>query len=200
MYDLDFDFTAEHPKADMSKVDVIRVNGKEYLAADNVLEIIKKERKRYSPHQPSGAWACDNIRQDVTEKWLTATQQTGALHEIYKKGYYETLQQRGHCRDCKWWKDSDGVYRRGVSAESKCPINRTEVLEGNGYCYMFEPQESDDCISRQAVLSYIYNDLGLGDEENGADVERQIALEEFYEYIKSLPPVTVLALKGGGSE
>ena len=47
----------------------------------------------------------------------------------------------GHCKDCKWWKDSDGVYRRGVHAESQCPINRREVLEGNGYCYMFEPQE-----------------------------------------------------------
>ena len=45
-----------------------------------------------------------------------------------------------HCKDCKWWKDSDGVYRRGVGAESQCPINRIEVLEGDGYCYMFEPQ------------------------------------------------------------
>ena len=44
----------------------------------------------------------------------------------------------GHCRDCKWWKDSDGAYRRGVGAESQCPINRKEVYEGNGYCYMFE--------------------------------------------------------------
>ena len=36
----------------------------------------------------------------------------------------------GHCKDCRWWKDNDGVYRRGVGAESKCP--------------MFEPQESED--------------------------------------------------------
>ena len=49
----------------------------------------------------------------------------------------------GHCKDCKWWKDSDGEYRRGCSAESQCPINRREVYEGNGYCYMFEPQESE---------------------------------------------------------
>lgn len=48
----------------------------------------------------------------------------------------------GHCKDCKWWKDSDGTYCRGIHAESKCPINRKEVYEGNGYCYMFEPQES----------------------------------------------------------
>ena len=43
------------------------------------------------------------------------------------------------CKDCKWWKDNDGVYRRGIEAESQCPINRKEVFEGNGYCYMFEP-------------------------------------------------------------
>jgi hypothetical protein len=50
----------------------------------------------------------------------------------------------GRCKDCKWWKDSDGLYRRGGYAESQCPINRREVFEGEGYYYMFEPQESDD--------------------------------------------------------
>ena len=49
----------------------------------------------------------------------------------------------GRCKDCKWWKDSDGVYRRGVRAESQCPINRREVFEGTGYCYMYDPQESE---------------------------------------------------------
>lgn len=49
----------------------------------------------------------------------------------------------GHCKDCKWWKDSDGEYRRGCRAESKCPINRKEVYEGNGYCYLYEPQERE---------------------------------------------------------
>lgn len=49
-----------------------------------------------------------------------------------------------HCKNCKWWKDSDGEYRRDIGAESKCPINRKEVFEGNGYCYMFKPQESED--------------------------------------------------------
>jgi hypothetical protein len=48
------------------------------------------------------------------------------------------------CRDCKWWRDSDGEYRRGCGAESKCPINRREVFEGNGYCYLYEPQKSED--------------------------------------------------------
>ena len=50
----------------------------------------------------------------------------------------------GHCRDCKWWKDSDGAFRRGIEAESQCPMNRIEVYEGNGYCYMFEPQERSE--------------------------------------------------------
>lgn len=50
----------------------------------------------------------------------------------------------GYCKDCKWWKDNDGVYRRGIGAESKCPINSKKVYEGNGYCYLFEPQESEN--------------------------------------------------------
>ena len=50
----------------------------------------------------------------------------------------------GRCKNCKWWKDSDGAYRRGVGAESQCPINRREVFEGNGYCYMFEPSEDKE--------------------------------------------------------
>lgn len=53
---------------------------------------------------------------------------------------------KGICRDCKWWKDSDGNYRRGIGAESKCPINTETVCNGFGYCYMFEPKgaESED--------------------------------------------------------
>ena len=47
------------------------------------------------------------------------------------------------CKDCKWWKDSDGVYRRDIGAESQCPMNRKEVYEGNGYCFLFKPQESE---------------------------------------------------------
>ena len=38
------------------------------------------------------------------------------------------------CKDCKYWKDSDGVYRRGWGVESKCPINTKEVYEGHFYC------------------------------------------------------------------
>lgn len=39
----EIDFVAEHPKKDMSKVNRIIVNGKVYLAADKVLEIIDIE-------------------------------------------------------------------------------------------------------------------------------------------------------------
>ena len=53
-------------------------------------------------------------------------------------------QEPKKCKDCKWWKDSDGVYRRGVKAESRCPINTVSVANGWGYCYMFEPQERSD--------------------------------------------------------
>ena len=50
-----------------------------------------------------------------------------------------------------------------------------------------EQKSCDDCISRQAVLSYISNDLGFGDEENGYDLVRKIAQEEIYNFVKSLP-------------
>lgn len=43
-----------------------------------------------------------------------------------------------HCKECRWWKDSDGIYRRGIEAESICPINTKKVFDGDGYCYMFE--------------------------------------------------------------
>ena len=45
------------------------------------------------------------------------------------------------CKDCKYWKDSDGVYRRGLDAESKCPLNLKEVCEGTFYCGMAERRE-----------------------------------------------------------
>ena len=66
--------------------------------------------------------------------------------EIQKAYELGKAEQRkvGHCKDCKWWKDSDGAFRRGIGAESQCPLNREEVYEGNGYCYMFEPQEGEN--------------------------------------------------------
>ena len=49
-----------------------------------------------------------------------------------------------YCKDCKWWKDSNGAFRRGIGAESICRINTDIVYQGDGYCYLFEPQESED--------------------------------------------------------
>lgn len=54
----------------------------------------------------------------------------------------------GRCKDCKWWKDSDSMYRRGSHAESQCPINRKEVFEGNGYCYMYKPREAEEEVNK----------------------------------------------------
>ncbi len=51
--------------------------------------------------------------------------------------------QTGQCKNCKWWKDSDGVYRRGSRAESRCPINHEEVYKGNGYCFLYESQKGE---------------------------------------------------------
>lgn len=47
------------------------------------------------------------------------------------------------CHECKHWKDSDGVYRRGISAESKCPVNSRQVYEGTFFCGMAERRTDD---------------------------------------------------------
>lgn len=49
-----------------------------------------------------------------------------------------------YCKDCKWWKESDGTYKRGLGAESKCPMNTETVYKGEGYCYMAEPKEGEE--------------------------------------------------------
>lgn len=66
--------------------------------------------------------------------------------------------------------------------------NRVRQLEKR--VKALEQERCEDTVSRQAVLDYIYNDLGLGDEENGKDVKRQMELERSYKYVKSLPSVT----------
>ena len=50
----------------------------------------------------------------------------------------------GTCKDCKHWKDSDGVYRRGIGAESKCPVNNSRVFEGTFCCADFISKEVQD--------------------------------------------------------
>ncbi len=75
--------------------------------------------------------------------------ETYAMSESEKEFYREIRKalepKTGYCKDCKWWKDSDGTYRRDVRAESKCPINTKTVYLGDGYCYKFEPKvESEE--------------------------------------------------------
>lgn len=48
-----------------------------------------------------------------------------------------------HCKECKHWKDSDGVYRRGYNAESKCKVNCEEVMRGTWFCADGERNEDD---------------------------------------------------------
>jgi argonaute-like protein implicated in RNA metabolism and viral defense len=48
------------------------------------------------------------------------------------------------CHECKHWKDSDGVYRRGISAESKCPVNSRQVYEGTFFCGMAERKKPNE--------------------------------------------------------
>lgn len=37
--------------------------------------------------------------EDVTEKWLTATQNASALEKAYRKGYYDALQRQKESED-----------------------------------------------------------------------------------------------------
>ena len=81
----------------------------------------------------------DEIRKDVV-----IIHNEGGYFGTVPSEIKPSVEKTGHCKDCKWWKDSDGVYRRGVGAESKCPINNVSVNHGFGYCYMYEPQESEE--------------------------------------------------------
>lgn len=51
--------------------------------------------------------------------------------------------------ECKHWKDSDGVYRRGINAESKCPVNSRQVYEGTFFCGMAERRTDGEETDRK---------------------------------------------------
>ncbi len=76
-------------------------------------------------------------------KWKECAKEHNQLADWLKdyKRLKEQEPKTGHCKDCKHWKDSDGVYRRGVDAESKCPMNTKAVHDGDGYCYLFSKNE-----------------------------------------------------------
>ena len=83
--------------------------------------------------------------------------------------------------------NGDGCY--SISEYQRAKAMAIEALE---------QQPCEDCISRQAVLSYICNDLEFGDEENGCDLERKIAQEEIYNFVKKIPSVTPISKKKTG--
>ncbi len=65
----EIDFVEEHKKADLSEINVVRVNGKVYLAADKVLEIIdglaKKEIMGSIDNEVGYDEAIDDFREAV---------------------------------------------------------------------------------------------------------------------------------------
>lgn len=65
--------------------------------------------------------------------------------KVGEEGYEKptVIQELVRCKDCKYWKDSDGVYRRGFNAESKCPLNLKKVYEGIFYCGMAERKNDE---------------------------------------------------------
>lgn len=99
------------------------------------LEVIKAIENYYIPNE--------------TPSSHTEHEEYGTL--IPKMGLIDTISDlppvtptQGTCKDCKYWKDSDGVYRRGISAESKCPLNILQVFDGDFYCADFEKRGSEE--------------------------------------------------------
>lgn len=91
-----------------------------------------------------------NFIDDIDDHLRSA--RTGGYHDgKYNRGYDDGLDMAiafldmltVRCKDCKHWKDSDGVYRRGLGAESKCPINLQSVYDGTFYCGMAERREDE---------------------------------------------------------
>lgn len=68
----------------------------------------------------------------------------GDVLDIIEDAPTEDVVEVVRCKDCKHWKDSDGIYRRGFDAESKCPLNLKEVYEGTFYCGKAEMREENE--------------------------------------------------------
>jgi len=92
------------------------------------------------------AFTCEDCisRQAVLEPYQTLKDSDTICIWLLRKNIEQqppvTPQSKtGQCNSCRWQKDSDGVYRRGIGAESICPINCLDVF-GNGYCYIYKPK------------------------------------------------------------
>ena len=90
----------------------------------------------------------ERINKELAEQCESATAKNHNLDNAEKCrqmiAWLRELQERRKepkiifCHECKHWKDSDGVYRRGICAESKCPVNSRQVYEGIFFCGMAE--------------------------------------------------------------
>lgn len=124
------------------------IAGGVFVQTDLVHEIVKALRSQPCEDAISRQAAIDGINRYFHDEYYQRTSIQDCrdcLIEDVIKDLPPVISKpkTGYCKNCKWWKDSDGLYRRGCHAESQCPINRREVFEGNGYCYMIEPQESE---------------------------------------------------------
>ena len=81
----------------------------------------------------------DDAAETGTERGLERAYGANAIGALISE-LPSVTPQKPRCKECKWWKDSDGKYRRGLGAESRCPINSHAVYCGDGYCYMFSPK------------------------------------------------------------
>ena len=81
----------------------------------------------------------DSKRTGINHRYTSSDNMRNEIDDI--KALPSVTPTQKTYKDCKQWKDSDGVYRRGFMAESKCPMNISRVLEGNFYCADFERRE-----------------------------------------------------------
>jgi hypothetical protein len=83
---------------------------------------------------------------NVDSPWFGLCRTTGNNVIEYKDSRHPDcpLVEIVTCKDCKHWKDSDGVYRRGIGAENKCPVNSSRVFKGTFYCADFVMRGESD--------------------------------------------------------
>lgn len=112
------------------------------------LEKIRAEIREMQPewHKNAGVHNCIEDVMKIIDKYAERECEDDPyqtdMDEMWKQAKQEP--KTGHCKDCRWWKDKDGVYRRGIGAESSCPFNTKEIYDGDAYCYRFEPQERNN--------------------------------------------------------
>lgn len=79
---------------------------------------------------------------DVTEKWLTATQNADVLERAYHEGYCDALQRQEEMRD------ATEEERRSVKDYIE------SISKPTGFNF-YETQPSEDCVSRETVIEWL---------------------------------------------